>query len=520
MQTHQTGRLQMECAKTKMCRYYLAGHCKKAESCQFAHNAGELKEIPDLQFTKMCPTLGREGACNNVACKFAHDKQQLRKVHLASKRNRACRKDLVAAESVAISIMQALDQPKRQLQDFFSMSMLERIADGSSNFSRQSTACTLSDLPRLGADDTESLSSPNSAWFDNSASSVESRDECEHDEATLPRRATRNKFHKTKMCTFFLVGRCRKRGSCNFAHSEQELSDPPNLRCTKMCPAVLAGEVCASDDCSFAHCESELRPSPLPPNQLACEGTEGGSRQNHVRSSGQDATLGSSAGYHSGGSGKVGLSVSQAGGHMPGGDGILDVSGGSFQAQVGFQCTRAMSVVSWMPQCPMLVNIGKCTQTNCNFSHHVELSDKPLPICQTAPRSPLTQIRGTFPAIEEPRGPQSPLRKKSIVESWAESSSSSDRGSEYPMMGSMGDDSDEDEVVSRRMLGEAFTTDISDSDDQSSEDSGSDEDELDEGEKAVVRVKSASLLRRRSKRSITLCVKNTFFEHRGRARLA
>jgi len=74
--------------------------------------------------------------------------------------------------------------------------------------------------------------------------------------------AMRNKFHKTRVCSFFLVGKCRKRGACNFAHSEQEISDLPDLSRTKMCPAALQDRPCADFACSFAHRSGELRVDP------------------------------------------------------------------------------------------------------------------------------------------------------------------------------------------------------------------------------------------------------------------
>lgn len=54
---------------------------------------------------------------------------------------------------------------------------------------------------------------------------------------------SRNKFRKTKMCKFFEAGKCRKRTSCNFAHSEAEMKPLPDLRRTKLCPSVLEGGV-------------------------------------------------------------------------------------------------------------------------------------------------------------------------------------------------------------------------------------------------------------------------------------
>lgn len=65
-------------------------------------------------------------------------------------------------------------------------------------------------------------------------------------------------FLKTKMCSFFLKGSC-KRESCTFAHGAEELSARPDLRCTKMCAATLRGGICMEADCPFAHHAGEVR---------------------------------------------------------------------------------------------------------------------------------------------------------------------------------------------------------------------------------------------------------------------
>jgi len=74
-----------------------------------------------------------------------------------------------------------------------------------------------------------------------------------------PPRPMRNKFHKTRICRFFLEGKCRKKNACNYAHGEQETCAQPDLSKTKMCPLVVSGMTCTSADCMFAHDPAELR---------------------------------------------------------------------------------------------------------------------------------------------------------------------------------------------------------------------------------------------------------------------
>jgi hypothetical protein len=66
-------------------------------------------------------------------------------------------------------------------------------------------------------------------------------------------------LEKTRMCLYFLQGRC-KYTDCSFAHSHDELKQAPsNLRKTKMCELFLAG-CCPNDvDCNFAHSMDELK---------------------------------------------------------------------------------------------------------------------------------------------------------------------------------------------------------------------------------------------------------------------
>mmetsp|Transcript_127173 Transcript_127173/g.354114 ORF Transcript_127173/g.354114 Transcript_127173/m.354114 type:complete len:395 (-) Transcript_127173:130-1314(-) len=78
-------------------------------------------------------------------------------------------------------------------------------------------------------------------------------------EAALSERPKRNRFHKTRMCTFHVRGVCHKGVKCNFAHSEDELKPQPDLHCTKLCPVMLAGEECTTEGCTFAHSKEELR---------------------------------------------------------------------------------------------------------------------------------------------------------------------------------------------------------------------------------------------------------------------
>mmetsp|Transcript_26843 Transcript_26843/g.48498 ORF Transcript_26843/g.48498 Transcript_26843/m.48498 type:complete len:335 (-) Transcript_26843:182-1186(-) len=67
-------------------------------------------------------------------------------------------------------------------------------------------------------------------------------------------------FHKTKLCKFFMEGRCARGPECKFAHSEDQLCEQPDLYRTRLCSAYLRGGRCPRGaECRFAHSEEQLR---------------------------------------------------------------------------------------------------------------------------------------------------------------------------------------------------------------------------------------------------------------------
>ena len=67
--------------KTRMCKFYASGQCKK-KNCAFAHSEAELSVLPDLSCTKLCPNLLDGGTCTVVGCRFAHDPKELRMMNI------------------------------------------------------------------------------------------------------------------------------------------------------------------------------------------------------------------------------------------------------------------------------------------------------------------------------------------------------------------------------------------------------------------------------------------------------
>jgi len=99
----------------------------------------------------------------------------------------------------------------------------------------------------------------------------------------------KKQFHKTKLCRYYSVGQCRYGEDCPFAHSQSELTVPPDLTKTTLCKAWLSG-TCTflAEQCPYAHGEEELRTTPVfgtsslckrrssqdAPSTEAAEGTE------------------------------------------------------------------------------------------------------------------------------------------------------------------------------------------------------------------------------------------------------
>jgi len=66
-------------------------------------------------------------------------------------------------------------------------------------------------------------------------------------------------FSKTKMCKFYILGKCTKGTQCPFAHESQEIKKLPDLRCTKLCNTWVQTGQCTNRTCLYAHSKDELR---------------------------------------------------------------------------------------------------------------------------------------------------------------------------------------------------------------------------------------------------------------------
>lgn len=68
-------------------------------------------------------------------------------------------------------------------------------------------------------------------------------------------------LQKTRMCIYFLEGKCGFGSSCTFAHSSNEVKSVPDLTKTQLCTKFAEGK-CTDKNCTYAHGEAELRDPP------------------------------------------------------------------------------------------------------------------------------------------------------------------------------------------------------------------------------------------------------------------
>lgn len=70
---------------------------------------------------------------------------------------------------------------------------------------------------------------------------------------------TESLFFKTKICAFWLEGRCLRGAGCKYAHGDNERHEEPDLTKTALCRKMLSGGECKDPTCTYAHNRDELR---------------------------------------------------------------------------------------------------------------------------------------------------------------------------------------------------------------------------------------------------------------------
>jgi len=78
---------------------------------------------------------------------------------------------------------------------------------------------------------------------------------------------------KTRICKFYMDGRCTKGEACTFAHSPAELQPQPIFYKTRYCPELVRLGACsAGSSCSYAHSRDERRRAVIPLKHAGARG--------------------------------------------------------------------------------------------------------------------------------------------------------------------------------------------------------------------------------------------------------
>lgn len=86
--------------KTRLCKFYGQGRCKRGSRCTFAHSAAELQAQPDLFRSQLCVEFTVSGECRyGPGCRFAHGTEQLRLPSAAEQLPELCDEEESGEES-------------------------------------------------------------------------------------------------------------------------------------------------------------------------------------------------------------------------------------------------------------------------------------------------------------------------------------------------------------------------------------------------------------------------------------
>jgi hypothetical protein len=81
----------------------------------------------------------------------------------------------------------------------------------------------------------------------------------------------RKQFRKTKLCSYYLAGRCTFGSQCFYAHNPEDIQHAPDLKKTKLCIAWQDGTCSNGADCTFAHGAKELRSTDAVYKTVQCQ---------------------------------------------------------------------------------------------------------------------------------------------------------------------------------------------------------------------------------------------------------
>jgi len=101
--------------KTKLCKFFAKGLCRRGHACTFAHGKRQIRPQPDLFRTQMCNDFISSGFCRfGDTCRYAHSSEEVRAPEVKAPARVSKRAD--SAESLA-SQLQAAKMEAQRLQE-------------------------------------------------------------------------------------------------------------------------------------------------------------------------------------------------------------------------------------------------------------------------------------------------------------------------------------------------------------------------------------------------------------------
>jgi len=214
--------------KTSLCKFYKAGRCRRSSSCWFAHGDAELRPLPNLRNTKLCPVLRCNGVCCNPTCGFAHSRDELKKCVLRYQSQHRASPQFELRSASAVT-----------RQDLFPSSLL-RDCPGTVDTPVAQVAHEVEmtcNLLRQLTPSTDSAKSERSSFFikytsgetiQNTSNNDEIDSYSQHEmgvssESLAYAQHFQMYFDRTNICRHFKLGGCRRGARCRFAHFEEEL---------------------------------------------------------------------------------------------------------------------------------------------------------------------------------------------------------------------------------------------------------------------------------------------------------
>ncbi|CAK0814369.1 unnamed protein product [Prorocentrum cordatum] len=241
-----SGRLRLMCRKTELCSFFQKGACKRGSACDFAHEEHDVREKPDLQRTKPCPTVAEGLRCEDPSCPFAHYAGEVRKFKPYLP---------VVDRDVAAKTKKRSDRAFRAGHCRSSCGAAAPPSGGQAT-SDASSDCTVGLHSDLGAGKGSLKLSLHGIRANAGRISDGGLDRqlpvCPGGERR-PEQLMCHKKYKTRMCSFYLLGTCRK-DDCTFAHGHHELNTPARSEEHSRAGSKASSRACSAEAAAPPQC--------------------------------------------------------------------------------------------------------------------------------------------------------------------------------------------------------------------------------------------------------------------------